>query len=137
MRGAAGLIGPNGAGKSTLLKILAGWKTRRGELAVRRGIRLGYLAQQDRFADEESRTVRSELTRALEGQGLEDYEIDIRVEDGLAGSGFAADQRVKALSGGWRKRLAILAQVVRRPDLFLWTSPRTTWTWRACCGWSS
>lgn len=120
----AGLIGPNGAGKSTLLKILAGVeKPDAGELAVRRGIRLGYLAQQDRFADEESRTVRSELTRALEGQGLEDYEIDIRVEDGLAGSGFAADQRVKALSGGWRKRLAILAQVVRRPDLLLLDEP--------------
>lgn len=120
----AGLIGPNGAGKSTLLKILAGVeKPDAGELAVRRGIRLGYLAQQDRFADEESRTVWTELTRALEGHGLEDYEIDIRVEDGLAGSGFAPDQRVKALSGGWRKRLAILAQVVRRPDLLLLDEP--------------
>lgn len=120
----AGLIGPNGAGKSTLLKILAGVeKPDAGELAVRRGIRLGYLAQQDRFADEESRSVRTELTRALEGHGLEDYEIDIRVEDGLAGSGFAPDQRVKALSGGWRKRLAILAQVVRRPDLLLLDEP--------------
>lgn len=120
----AGLIGPNGAGKSTLLKILAGVeKPDEGELAVRRGIRVGYLAQQDRFADGEDIPVREELARALGGLGLEDYEIDIRVEDGLAGSGFAPDQRVKALSGGWRKRLAILSQVIRRPDLLLLDEP--------------
>ncbi len=120
----AGLIGPNGAGKSTLLKVLAGVeKPDEGELAVRRGIRVGYLAQQDRFVDGDDLTVRDELARALRGNGLEDYEVDIRVEDGLAGSGFAPDQRVKALSGGGRKRLAILSQVIRRPDLLLLDEP--------------
>jgi ATP-binding cassette subfamily F protein uup len=90
---------------------------------VRRGLRVGYLAQQDRFADGEDTTLQAELSRALQGQDLEDYEIDIRVEDALAGSGFAPEQRVKALSGGWRKRLAILAQVVCRPDLLLLDEP--------------
>ncbi|MBP9127608.1 MAG: ABC-F family ATP-binding cassette domain-containing protein, partial [Elusimicrobia bacterium] len=119
-----GLIGPNGTGKSTLLKILAGVeKPDDGERAVRRGLRVGYLAQQDRFADGEDITVQAKLSRALQGQGLEDYEIDIRVEDALAGSGFTPEQRVKALSGGWRKRLAILAQVVCRPDLLLLDEP--------------
>lgn len=107
-----------------MLKILAGLeKPDEGELAVRRGIRVGYLAQQDRFAEGEDISVGAELALALGGLGLEDYEIDIRVEDGLAGSGFAADQRVKALSGGWRKRLAILSQVIRRPDLLLLDEP--------------
>ena len=121
-----GLIGPNGAGKSTLLKILAGLETAdEGTLSPRRGLRVGYLAQQDRFElADEGWTVRDELTAALQGLGLEDYEVDMRVDDGIERAGFAsADQLVGKLSGGWRKRLAILAQVVREPDLLLLDEP--------------
>src|SRR5512145_2989341 len=77
----AGLIGPNGVGKSTLLKILAGAeKTDEGELSMRRGLHIGYLAQQDRFEKgKEGLTVGQELVHALEGLHLEDYEIDMRV----------------------------------------------------------
>ena len=40
------LIGHNGAGKSTLLKILAGAEvTDQGQVAVRQGVRIGYLPQ--------------------------------------------------------------------------------------------
>ncbi|MBI2384611.1 MAG: ABC-F family ATP-binding cassette domain-containing protein [Elusimicrobia bacterium] len=121
-----GLIGPNGAGKSTLLKILAGLEAvDEGKIAARRGLRVGYLAQQDRFETVgEGWTVRDELGRALQGLGLEDWEIDMRVESGMERSGFAdPDQRVDKLSGGWRKRLAILSQVLREPDLLLLDEP--------------
>ncbi|HAT72259.1 MAG TPA: ABC transporter ATP-binding protein [Elusimicrobia bacterium] len=121
-----GLIGPNGAGKSTLLKILAGAETQdSGAVTPRRGLRLGYLAQQDRFTDAPAGwTVREELTKALAGLGLEDYEIDRRAAAGLASAGFADPaQPVNVLSGGWRKRLAILTQSVREPDLLLLDEP--------------
>jgi ATP-binding cassette subfamily F protein uup len=121
-----GLIGPNGAGKSTLLRILAGLDTAdEGTLSPRRGLRVGYLAQTDRFElADEGWTVRDELTAALQGLNLEDYEIDMRVEAGIEQAGFAsADQLVSKLSGGWRKRLAILAQVAREPDLLLLDEP--------------
>jgi ATP-binding cassette subfamily F protein uup len=121
-----GLIGPNGMGKSTLLRILAGLDTAdSGQISARRGLRVGYLAQRDRFDEEEAGlTVRSALAKSLEGLGLEDYEIDIRVDDGLERAGFPDyDAEVNTLSGGWRKRLAILSQVVREPDLLLLDEP--------------
>ena len=121
-----GLIGPNGAGKSTLLKILAGLETTdKGELAPRRGLRTGYLAQQNTFEDIAPEvTVRQELVKALSDIGLEQYEIDIRVEAAMAQAGFKSpEQSVRALSGGWRKRLAILSQVARKPDLLLLDEP--------------
>ena len=43
-----GLVGVNGCGKSTLMKILAGLESQdAGEIALVRGTRIGYLAQQD------------------------------------------------------------------------------------------
>jgi ATP-binding cassette subfamily F protein uup len=121
-----GMIGPNGAGKSTLLRILAGLETPdEGTLSLRRGLRVGYLAQQDRFEDADgSLTVAETTALALKGLGLEDYEVDMRVEAGLSQAAFRdPGQKVAALSGGWRKRLAILAQVVREPDLLLLDEP--------------
>ena len=121
-----GLIGPNGTGKSTLLKILAGIeKPEDGLISMRKGLRVGYLPQQDRFEDaEEGLTAETALRRNLAGLGLEDYEIDMRVDVALDAAGFTdAGQRVAKLSGGGRKRLAILMQVVKEPDLLLLDEP--------------
>jgi len=120
-----GLIGPNGAGKSTLLKILAGLETPdEGDLAIRRGLRVRYMAQQDFFADADKKlTVRDVLTQALHGLGLEDYEVDMRIDASVEASGFNLDQYVSTLSGGWRKRLAILSHVIAEPDLLLLDEP--------------
>ncbi len=121
-----GLIGPNGTGKSTLLKILAGVeKPDTGLLSVRKGLRVGYLPQQDRFENvDQGLTVRTAISKGLEGLGLEDWELDVRVDQGLEEAGFTdPDQEVAKLSGGWRKRLAILTQVLREPDLLLLDEP--------------
>ncbi|HEY9721259.1 MAG TPA: ATP-binding cassette domain-containing protein [Oscillatoriaceae cyanobacterium] len=65
-----GLLGVNGAGKTTLLKIMAGIeKPDAGEIAMRRGLRVGYLPQE--FELDPARTVRDGIlegaadTRAL------------------------------------------------------------------------
>ena len=81
------MIGPNGAGKSTLLRILAGLeKQDDGALSLRRGLRVGYLAQQDLFEDADGNlSARATIEQALRGLNLEDYEVDMRAEAGLAG----------------------------------------------------
>src|SRR5262249_33731833 len=68
-----GLVGPNGSGKSTLLRRLAGREdVDGGERSLRRGSRLGYLAQDDTFDPEQ--TAREVLLDALASEPMEDYE---------------------------------------------------------------
>jgi ABC transport system ATP-binding/permease protein len=118
-----GLIGPNGAGKSTLLRILAGLEPPdAGTRTVRRGARIGYVAQDDAFP--EGQSVRDVLTAALAGERVEEHERDTRVAITLTQVGFAdPDQAASTLSGGWRKRLALARELVRRPDFLLLDEP--------------
>jgi ABC transport system ATP-binding/permease protein len=118
-----GLIGPNGSGKSTLLRLLAGLETPdAGTVALRRSTRLGYLPQEDRF--EPGHTVEQVLLEALADSGLESYERSTEVNIVMGKVGLAdPDQPADTLSGGWRKRLAVARQLVRKPDLLLLDEP--------------
>lgn len=120
-----GVIGPNGAGKSTLLKILSGLeRPDSGERIARRGLRVQYLPQDDQAAGfPAGASVREALLHALSAQHLEDYEREARVDEAIAAHGFNPEQRVDTLSGGRRKRLAILAQTLGQPDLLLLDEP--------------
>src|SRR5688572_12936361 len=68
-----GLIGPNGSGKSTLLRLLAGQdEPDAGTRSLRRGTRVGYVAQNDVFPAGQS--VRAVVLAALADAPTEDYE---------------------------------------------------------------
>jgi len=121
----AGMFGPNGAGKSTFLKILAGLEhPDEGTLERRKGIRVGYVAQEDKFA---AGTPYEELLLALEGEHLEEHDKHTRAAITLTQLGFVEDHSpdtaIGALSGGWRKRLALARQLVLKPDLLLLDEP--------------
>jgi ATP-binding cassette subfamily F protein uup len=118
-----GLIGPNGSGKSTLLRLLAGRDVPdAGALSLRRTVRLGYLAQDDAFAP--GQTVRDVLLAALADEPLENHEREVRAAVTLTQVGLGgADRPADVLSGGWRKRLALACELVRRPDLLLLDEP--------------
>lgn len=118
-----GLIGPNGSGKSTLLRILSGdVSPDSGEIALRKRVRLSYVAQDSQF--ESGATVRSVAQDAMERSGLADSERGTRFAETLGRAGFEdLDAEAYSLSGGWQKRLAIVEAVVQAPDILLLDEP--------------
>jgi ATP-binding cassette subfamily F protein uup len=117
----AGLVGPNGAGKSTLLRILAGHESPdRGTRSLRAGVRIGYVAQDPAFPA--GQKVEDVVLAALAGVDEEDRPARLAQALGRAGltEGRAA---VDALSGGWRKRLAIARELAAEPDIVLMDEP--------------
>ncbi|MBS1816241.1 MAG: ABC-F family ATP-binding cassette domain-containing protein [Acidobacteria bacterium] len=118
-----GLIGPNGAGKSTLMKILAGEEdTDSGEVAIRKRARVGYVTQNSEFAP--GLSVRAVLEHALAAAHVPDAEREQRLREMIGRAGFTDEHAEAAkLSGGWRKRLAIVEAVVTQPDVLLLDEP--------------
>ncbi|MBA3973170.1 MAG: ABC transporter ATP-binding protein [Candidatus Solibacter sp.] len=110
-----GLIGPNGAGKSTLLKILAGLEHGdAGEVALRKGARLFYVEQDPEF--DPSLTVQEVASSMAHEEAV--------IPALLGQAGFDDPQVVSGtLSGGWRKRLALVRALAARPDLLLLDEP--------------
>ena len=118
-----GVIGPNGSGKSTLLEILQGRVTPdTGDVAIRKGMRMALVQQVSEYAGGE--TVRGIVDRALDRGGIAESERLGRRAEILGRAGFA-DMEVEAatLSGGWRKRLAIVEALVQQPDVLLLDEP--------------
>jgi len=118
-----GLIGPNGAGKSTLLKILEGRvQPDQGDVAVRKRTRLSYVSQQSDFRSGE--TVKSIVERAMQQSAVPDADRQSTLAETLGRAGFTdLDADAASLSGGWRKRLAIVEGLVQLPDVIFLDEP--------------
>jgi ATP-binding cassette subfamily F protein uup len=116
-----GLVGPNGSGKTTLLKILAGVEAPdSGTRALRKGVRVGYVPQDPVFAP--GRTVEEVVIENALAE--EEYERHARAAQALGKAGFTdRAQLTDALSGGWRKRLAIARELAAEPDVLLLDEP--------------
>ena len=118
-----GVIGPNGSGKSTLLEILAGRREPdSGEVTRRKGTRLAYVPQDSVFPP--AITVRAVLRQALKNAGVPESEWLARESETLGRTGFENfELEAAALSGGWRKRLAIAEALVQNPAILLLDEP--------------
>jgi ABC transport system ATP-binding/permease protein len=118
-----GLTGPNGAGKSTLVKILAGLEPPdSGTRSVRKQAVIAYVEQDSFFP--EGISVREVLDHALREAHLSDQEKTVRIEMEASRAGLNDfDMQAAALSGGWRKRLSIVAGLVREPAVILLDEP--------------
>ncbi len=118
-----GLIGPNGAGKSTLLEILTGQREPdTGNVALKKATRLAYVTQDSQFP--EGLTVRQVVHSAMAEARIADEEKLALEAETLGRAGFEKfDQQASALSGGWRKRLAIAEALVQSPDIVMLDEP--------------
>ena len=147
-RGRIGLIGRNGAGKSTLVRVIAGMlEADGGEVAMPRGSRLGYVAQEAPggnstpfetvlAADTERAALMAESDASDDPHRLAEIHERLIAIDAhaapsraariLVGLGFdeeAQHRPLESFSGGWRMRVALAALLFSQPDLLLLDEP--------------
>ena len=120
-----GLIGANGVGKSTLLKILSQTiPPEEGKLAFQRGLRIGYLSQIPELSLE--RTVEEELI--LGAQDPDSNEALSLTHEWIAklnleSQSISASTKIKNLSGGWQKKIALAKELIKEPEVLLLDEP--------------
>lgn len=113
-----GVIGPNGAGKTTLFKILTGEEELdSGDLIRSNGLRMGYLAQHDRW--KEGETVEDYLS---EGCHTPIWELK-SLGEGLGLTEEIYSKPIASLAGGYRMRCKLLHLLGEEPDLLLLDEP--------------
>lgn len=126
------VIGPSGCGKSTLLKMIAGIATGEEEGTIRwdgrdleeedfKPSEIGYVPQfsiaYDELTVEESVEYSARLRVA--GQSAQEREAMVSHLLGEVGMDEFRDRRVKVLSGGQKRRLALAMELVSSPPILL------------------
>ena len=115
-----GLLGLNGSGKSTLLSAIAGLRrTHSGTIKV--DGKAGFVTQENALIDEltamDNLKMWTPLSKAEILKALTDTELSIlKVNEFI-------DLKVKRMSGGMKKRLAIASVLLAKPDILLMDEP--------------
>lgn len=122
-----GLLGFNGSGKSTLLKVLAGeLQNLQGDIVASKKLRIGYYAQHQVDALNESHTPMQVIEEACEERGDRIKAPDQEIKNFLGGFNFRGDRCndiVSNFSGGEKARLALAKTVWLKPNLLLLDEP--------------
>lgn len=115
-----GLLGLNGSGKSTLLSAIAGIKKPASGTVSCEG-KIGFVTQENALIDELSALdnlrmwtplSKEEINKALAGDDVSALKVSEFV-----------DVKVKNMSGGMKKRLALTSVLMEKPDILLLDEP--------------
>ncbi|MBO5073863.1 MAG: ABC-F family ATP-binding cassette domain-containing protein [Bacteroidales bacterium] len=123
------LIAPNGTGKTSLMRILAGKdkSDSGGKIMFLKDIKIAFLEQEYDFDSEKSifdqiMSSSTEFTKGLDQEHLWEYER--RVVKFLTNFNLAdPDQKMKELSGGEVKRVAITQMLASEAEFFIMDEP--------------
>ena len=117
-----GILGINGTGKSTLLKILAGMEEpEEGNVVLANHVVLRYLPQHPNF--KEGQTVLQAVLDVHKGDDTL-YNLEADAKTMMTKLGITDfDQPVEQLSGGQKKRLALVAALVAPADILVLDEP--------------
>jgi ATP-binding cassette subfamily F protein 3 len=144
----AGLVGRNGAGKTTLLRLIREEVGKpNASIRIRRGARMGFVAQEIPAVDEalldvvlasdaEIHALLREAETAEDPQRIADihmrlaeldaYSAEARASAILVGLGFEQEdlrRPAREFSGGWRMRAALAGVLFSQPDLLVLDEP--------------
>lgn len=147
------LVAKNGSGKSTLLKVIAGHEASEGETSkvlIRKGLRLTYLDQEPDFFEQHTileavldtddpmvRAVKEYEAAMLYPEDEQAMQAALAQMDDLKAWDFEAkikemlfrfnisnfNQLVKNLSGGQKKRLALVRLILQEPEFVILDEP--------------
>jgi len=117
-----GLIGINGTGKSTLLRIVAGLEEPdQGTVVKGRNLDIRFLSQNPIFHDGD--TILESIVRDNEGHEHV-WDLESQAKAMLTRLGFSDfDSKVETLSGGQRKRVALVSVLLGNTDLLVLDEP--------------
>lgn len=118
----AGIIGINGTGKSTLLKMIAGLEEPdEGQIIRASGMMIGFLPQHPQFADDETvlKAVLGDAGISENGQDKESEAKSMMTKLGITDF----SETCGHLSGGQRKRLALIRTLLSPADLLVLDEP--------------
>lgn len=118
-----GIIGINGTGKSTLLKIIAGLEeVDEGKVTKANNMVIRYLPQNPEFNDDE--TIIESIVNINKSKVNSEWDIETTAKSMLNSLGITDfDVKTSHLSGGQRKKVALVSTLVSKADILILDEP--------------